>query len=708
LADKKGNKEVKKSKLIMQDEAKKRTSTLLVYTCIAIITIVTYFVFSPSLDDGFTNWDDNTYVTDNPLVITNSVPVVKIFESPVASNYHPLTVLSLALNYQDGKLDPFGYHLVNIIFHLLNTILVFLFVFLLTRRNLMMATIVSLFFGIHPMHVESVTWVSERKDVLYVFFFLAGLITYLHYSETKKIVWYFFTFLLFILSCLSKGMAVVFPIILLLVDYIESAKWSKRIFVEKIPFVIFSIAFGVIAVNVQQSGQAISGIEIFTIFQRLMFVSYGAMMYMVKLFVPFKLSAFYPYPITNINSSVPLIFHLSPFIILGIIATIIYFFIKKEKEIVFGLLFYFTSVILVLQFISVGRVIMADRYTYLSYIGVLFVVAHLVNKAWQSKNGILALIKYPVMIIAIIGAIIFSYQAYSRTQVWKNSEVLWTDVIDNYPNSSVAFYNRACYYYNVHNANNALSDLNNDLQINPYDKEAYYDRGALYTKYYNRNDLAIADYTKTIIIDPAYKNAWFSRALLYYNEGEGDSAMADYNMTIKLDPDYTTAYTNRGILYYKYGKNNLAISDFTKAIELDSTAADAYNDRGTVYMNTGKNDSALADYNKAVAHDPSSAPCYYNRGLYYKSIDQYEKAVNDFTSGIQLNPQNVESYYNMRGECNSSIQKYNEAMADFSKAIELNPSVARYWLNRSLVEGKTGQNENAKADALKSQQLQKK
>jgi protein O-mannosyl-transferase len=612
-------------------DKKKYNNTLLTCICVTAIAIITYFIFSPSLDGGFTNWDDQAYVLNNPLVVNNSVPLVNIFETTVAANYHPLTVLSLALNYQTGKLDPFGYHLENVIFHVLNTILVFLFIFLLTRRNLLMAAIVSLFFGIHPMHVESVAWISERKDVLYVFFFLLGLITYLRYSETKKIVWYLFTILLFILSCLSKGMAVVFPVILLLIDYLRGEKRERRLLIEKIPFFILSIVFGIIAFKVQQSAQVYVDIKTFTIFQRLMFACYGAIMYIVKLFAPYKLSAFYPYP--DVSNSIPLIFYFSPFILLGILSALVYFFRKKEKEIVFGLLFYFVSVVLVLQFVSAGRVIMADRYSYLSYTGLLFVLAYLIDKEWQNKNSVL---KYLIMIITVIYAVTFSYQAYSRTQVWKNSETLWTDVIDNYPDVFMAYKSRADYYIII-----------------------------------NEPKQAIANYTKAILLDSTNAEAYNNRGLLYMNTGNNDLAFVDFNKTIALNPAYAKAYANRGLIYLRYGKNDLALTDF----------------------------------NKAIALDASSPTFYYNRGVYYNTHNNYEEALDDFTKGIQLNPKNVELYYNMRGLCNVNSQKYNEAIADFSSAINLNPSVAGYWLNRSFAESKIGQNEAAKADEIKGQQL---
>jgi protein O-mannosyl-transferase len=703
-------------------DKKKYNNTLLTCICIAAIAVITYIVFSPSLDDGFTNWDDDNYVTANPLVMNNSVPVVKIFESPVSLNYHPLTILSLALNYQAGKLDPTGYHAVNLIIHVLNTMLVFLFIFLLTRRNLLMASIVSLFFGIHPMHVESVTWISERKDVLYVFFFMAGLITYLRFSETKKITWYYFTLLLFILSCLSKGMAVVFPVILLLIDYLQGVKWKRKVLIDKLPFFIVSLVFGIIAIKAQLfaitdvkivSGKAVSAAHLFTVFDRIVFTSYSAVMYIVKLFVPFKLSAFYPYPDVDNPNGIPLLFYFLPVILLGIIAALIYFFMKKEKEIVFGLLFYFASVVLVLQFVSVGRAIIADRYSYLAYVGLLFIAAYLINKAWQNKVGIWAILKYPLIIIAVVGAVAFSFQTYARTQVWKDSSVLWTDVIDDYPNASIAYLCRGNYYYSINEIDKVIPDYSKAVQLasvvggcTDFDyQSAYYDRAVVYT-YYNKIDSAIADYSNVIALNDTFIRPYYNRAILYSKEGKNDLAMADFTKIIELDPHYVDAYVSRGVLYSQTGKINFGMNDYDKAIALDSASSDAYNDRGLLYLNLGKGDLALADYNKAIALKPDNPSFYYSRGLCYNALNEYEKAAGDFTRGIQLNPQNAEIYYNMRGICDIDLKNYVAAIADFSSAINLNSSFAGYWLNRSVAEKNAGQSENAKADELKGKQLQ--
>jgi tetratricopeptide (TPR) repeat protein len=627
-------KQTKNPQPIKENTVKNR-SVLLPWLCSIGIALITFIVFLPSLNDYFTNWDDTAYVVSDKLVTNGNIDFAKIFTTPVSSNYHPLTILSLAINYQIGDLKPFSYHFVNIILHVLNTVLVFLFIFLLTRRNLLMACIVALLFGIHPMHVESVTWVSERKDVLYVFFFLSGLITYLKYTKTKKTTWYILTFLLFTLSCLSKGMAVTFPVILLLIDYYKNTPLTKIKITEKIPFFILSVVIGIIAIRVQspiihmaiiQSGKTISATQVYSPLQHILFASYGVIMYMVKLVIPYKLSAFYTYPPPN-TKYLPIIFYLSPVILICLLAALCCCFIKKEKAIVFGFLFYLTSIVLVLQFISVGQAIMADRYSYLSYIGLFFILALVIDKLWQTNN---ILLKYGCIIIVITSSIIFSYQTHARTQVWQNSESLCTNVIDNYPDATIAYSLRGLYYANNNNIPGAL-----------------------------------LDYKKTLHLDSVYGSAlinysavYYNRSLIYSNEGKTDSALSDLTTAINYDTNYAAAYTNRGILYCNKGLTALALHDFTKAISLDSTISNAYSDRALIYYENGRNDLALADLSKAIANNPSFAPNYYHRGICYKANKQYKNAIDDFNMAIRLDPQNSPPYNNSIAACIDSINNH--------------------------------------------------
>jgi hypothetical protein len=218
------------------------------YSVILLLFIISIVTFSPSLKNEFIDtWDDGVYVVNNQLLRDVSWQgILNIFKfndefQRLTNNYHPITTFSLALNYQMSALNPSSYHLTNVITHGFNAILVFIFIYFLSKKRIWPAIFAGLLFSIHPMHVESVSWISERKDVLYTFFFIAGLISYLKYLEDGKIWKLLITLILFIFSCLSKAMAVPFPFVLLLIDYFQRRKFSMKLIYEKIPFIVIAI-----------------------------------------------------------------------------------------------------------------------------------------------------------------------------------------------------------------------------------------------------------------------------------------------------------------------------------------------------------------------------------------------------------------------------------------------------------------------------------
>ena len=368
-----------KQQNVSSSNKKNNISLFIVAGCIAVITFI---VFSPSLKCGFTNFDDNHFIVENPLIVSHSIPIKKIFTTVVTENdYYPITILSFAVNYKLGKLDPYGFHLLNVLLHVLNTLLVFWFIFILTKRNLLMAAFVALFFGIHPMHVESVTWVTERKDVLFLFFFLIALITYMRFRVSRKMSWYIITSILFILSCLSKGTAVVLPGILIIIDYLLTDKLNRKMFIEKIPFFLISAGFIILTYLLHKTGTLRFDVDDRTVAQKIIFATYDLLWYIFKLIIPSNLSAFYAAPRLN---EIPIVFYISPLILLGFLA-IIYLYFRKNKFVIFGLLFYFFSIVLMLQFVPSGGslFIMADRYNYLPSIGLLFILAYIINISWQ-------------------------------------------------------------------------------------------------------------------------------------------------------------------------------------------------------------------------------------------------------------------------------------------------------------------------------------
>jgi hypothetical protein len=316
------------------------------------------------LKNEFTNWDDEFYVINNQLL--RGPDWKGIFSQQVLGNYHPLTILSYAFNFAISGLDPFSYLLVNYLFHIVNTLLVFYFIWNISGKNKVIAAFVALVFGIHPMHVESVAWVAERKDVLYTFFFPSFIdsildLSYKGEKEKPCFLFFIFCFIAFIKTGSDR-----FALVLFLLDYWYGQSLKKNI-VFKIPFFVLSIVFGIITVSIQSSS-AMAGLNIFSITDRLFFACYVLMTYFVRFFVPYPLSAFHPFPITNF-AGWPI--YLSPIFVVALLVAL--WFLRKNKIVVFGIFFYVINLLLVLQIISIGLTIVSERYTMCLYRSCIYV-----------------------------------------------------------------------------------------------------------------------------------------------------------------------------------------------------------------------------------------------------------------------------------------------------------------------------------------------
>jgi tetratricopeptide (TPR) repeat protein len=623
------------------------------------ILIITFIAFSPVLKNGFTNWDDNVYIGENPLITSISGKNIKnIFstDNPVALNYHPISILSFAIDYKLSGYNPRTFHITNLLIHLLNTALVFWFIFLLSRKKVLVATIVALFFGIHPMHVESVAWVAERKDVMYVLFFMAALICYYKYiyaDGRKKMLLYIITMVLFLASILSKAMAVVLPMILLLIDYYENRKFNKNIVLEKAPFFILSLYFGSIAYHIQSQGAAVASLETFSWLQRFQFASYGILNYIFKLIAPFHLSCFYPYPRFT-NEGLPVIYFIAPLVVLALFVLIFWRF-RQNKNLIFGFLFFCITIALVLQFITVGKVIMADRYSYLAFIGLLFTIAMSVDWIQHQQNEKLNTLKKLILPCIILAAFICAVLTYKRTKVWENSDTLWTDAIRNYPNSE-AYQSRASYLVN----------------------KSRIDVGAK-TIEHNEYDRAFDDYSNSIKWNPNKAEVFTGRANLYCMKGQFDKAFEDYEKAIALNDNNADAYFNRAGAYSVMQQYDKAIIDYNKALTLNPNLIQARQNRSYVYVNNGEYEKGIAELTTLIMDEPYNANNYFYRSFAYFKIGKLALALEDNTTSIQLNPNNSAAYMN-RSFISQSLGKINDAINEANKAASMGYQVNENYL----------------------------
>jgi tetratricopeptide (TPR) repeat protein len=640
--------------------------------------ILTLIVYLPSLTNGLTNWDDPGYI-DNPYVKNLSLAgIVKIFSVYFVGNYHPLTLLSLGVDRLIGGNNPFMFHFTNLFLHVLNTFFVFLLVRRLTRNNLL-AVLTFVLFGVHTLHVESVAWISERKDVLYSFFYLVSLTVYTTYASGRKGIYYGLSLLFFFLSLLAKGQAVVLVAILPFIDYVKGRKWfSINVLSEKIPFSLLSLFFTWIAFRAQESVHAIY-FNYFTLPERIAFASFGLAQYLIKSLLPLGLSAFYPYPPRLLNGGIPSFYWLYivsfPVFLIGS-----YFLFKRSKIYAFGLSMFFLNLFPLLQLIPVGGAIMADRYFYIPSVGLMLCFAF----------GLLEIrshtIRYALSVLFIF---VLSCLSFSRTMIWKDSMTLWNDVIRKYDYASAAHSNRGIVYVELGQWDKAIVDYTRAIEIDPQYKDAYFNRGIAYGDLEQWNE-AIVDYTRTIELDPQYKNAYDTRGVAYANLGQWDKAIADNTRALEIDPGLTNAYDNRGVAYVNLGQRDKAIADYFNAIRSDPENKKAYYHRGIAYRDLGQWNKAIADYSEAIKIDPEYIDAYDDRGVAYGNLGQYDKAISDFSHAIGIDRNFAKAYYN-RGVAYATREQWDKAIADYSEAIRIDPKYTDAYDNRGIVYINLGQ-----------------
>ncbi|MBK8669393.1 MAG: glycosyltransferase family 39 protein [Saprospiraceae bacterium] len=605
--------------------AEKKWTLQMPLLCIPILLVLTYFTFKSALDNQFVNWDDQVYVEEQPLVLSKEY--AKLWKTPVSLNYHPITMISLAMQVpaDTKKLSPAPFIHLNIWLHILNSLFVFLLIWLINEKKWLVALLTAAIFAIHPMHVESVVWVSERKDVLYTLFFLLGCITYWQYLEKNNKSWLVLTFACFVLSVLSKAMGVVLPVVLLLLDY-----WKGRnlkdvaIWLEKIPFLAVSIFFGLMAVSVQSGGnfgglltlygektKAVAAAGTFSFWERCQFASYGFVKYILKFFNPTKICAFYPYPPGDKLVGIEAMAYPLTFVL---ISGLTLFSAFKSRIWAFGMGFYFITVALVLQFMSVGLAIMADRYTYIPYIGLAFMMVYALDK-WSGNFS--QYMKY-LNVTVCSGFILFLIiKTRSQVEVWQNSETLWTQTLQYYPTEDLALANRGNNRGKTGNIAAAMADF-----------EAAVSDGC------NRADV--------------YEGLGNSYGTLSEQQPDKKSelvakAISMYQKAIQLEPNNGQVKYNLGIAQLQSDPAASEVA-FTEAIKLmPYKEADILPVLGMSQVNSGKYVEATRTLTKAITGGNKTESVIYNRALANLGAGNTEAAKADFNAVLLINPGNQDA-----------------------------------------------------------------
>ena len=598
-----------------------------------LLAIVTVAAFWPALHLGFTDWDDPFYATDQPLIHDLSpAGIGAIFTTFVEGNYHPLTMASLAVDYHFWKLDPGGWHLVNVALHVLVTLSVFAFVLLLTGSQAM-AGITALFFGIHPMHVESVAWVSGRKDVLYGLFYLGGCITYLLWARRRprRAALYATTLALFVLSLLAKGMAVSFPLALLAIDfYLKRKPTLKTLLLEKAPFWGIAVAFGIVALAAQARQGAVQDLGSFGFGERILFACYGICAYVARAIAPVRLSALYPYPLRTAGGGLPLVYYLAP---LGVVALAagVFLSLRRSRDVAFGTLFYLVNLVMVLQLVPVGSAVIADRYTYLPYVGVGLVLASLIRPLLEGAPGVRAT-TLAALALAAGGAL---YATQARCEVWKDNVTLWNDVLARYPNLPLGYTMRARSYMQQGKNDLAMADAQRALSLDPKQPRALTMRGTM--RYLSRDYAgALTDLEAAVRLEPREAVPWNSLGAVHLTQGRRDLAIQDFTRAVDLKPDYAEAHLNRALALSGNKQFDRAMPDFDASIRLQPRNPRAYLWRGEARLLLGDPEGAALDYGHSIDLDPGSSAAWYARAKVNERLGRHADALQDLLRAQQL------------------------------------------------------------------------
>lgn len=563
---------------------KERASSHKLFVILGIICLATIGIFKLSLSYNFTYLDDQVQIVNNLTIRELSLDKLsEIFSSTSVGMYQPISTFFYAITFAFAGLNPTSFHLLSLVFHLINTVLIYL-VLSQFNTNQSVALILTAVFATHPMQVESVAWISAFSNLCFTSFLLLAFLSYLSFSKNQKKHYYILSLTLFLIAGLAKSSAVIFPLILIAYDFIVLKKKIIKSVISKTPFFIISISLGIVTILSRETAGHLSDLSInFTWFDRIFLISHSVLFYPLKFIAPLNLSAFYAYPEIN-NGLLPLSYYLSPLALFAIAFLI--WKVKPNRIVLFGLAFYLIGVALVLQFIPVGNQLTTDRYLYIPMLGFLLIICYYLN---QIKNQKLI----PFFFIIPFALAILSIE---RTKIWENDKTIWTDVISKNPTVAQAYNNLGSYVLQEKNSTLAMQHFNKAIQLKPYYADAYSNRGSLYADIGNSAQ-AMKDLNQAIKLRP-HADAYYNRANEFVKQKDLTSAIADYSESIKLKPS-PDAYTNRAFVFAQMRNTEKALKDLNKALMLNSNYGQAYFLKGMIYNGQGKKNQACFELNKA-------------------------------------------------------------------------------------------------------------
>lgn len=611
-----------------------------IYLALAFATIV---VFWQVLNHDFVIYDDPYYITHNTNVTQGLTrdSIVWAFTTGYFSNWHPLTWLSHMTDCQLFGLNPRWHHLTSLLLHLANTLLLFAVLKRMTS-TLWQSAFVAAAFALHPLHVESVAWISERKDVLSMFFWLLTMAAYLRYVKRPCTGRYLLTLLAFALGLMAKPMLVTMPFVLLLLDYwplrriqfasVEKSEnknlqWKilRRLIWEKIPFFALTIISCLITFVVQQAGGAVAKINQVSITARLFNIPASYMTYILKMLWPTRLAVIY----TLSNERLSLWHTVAATLILVGITLHIVRRMRTHPYLLIGWLWFLGTLVPVIGLIQVGSQAFADRYTYIPMTGLFIIIAWAtpnILEKWQNRKTVLTR-------SAIIVLVLLSITTLLQLRHWRNSYNLFSHALKVTENNHIAH-----------------SMLAHSLRIQ------------------GKIEQAIPHNYEAIRIYPDYLNAHYGLGLDLFEIGRTKDAIVHFNHAIRINPNYVKAYNSLAAAFIRLKQFDKAIQSSQKALQIAPNFADAHYNLATALYEKGRIDDAINSFNQTLRLDPTQFKAHNNLGVIFSELGQTDQAIHQWQMAVKINPDDDLSHYNLadtfakKGNLTQALEHYNHTL----------------------------------------------
>jgi len=629
-----------------------KESSLLVYGFLVVATLAVYW---PVLNHEFVNYDDDKYVTDNPNVrcgLTRE-SVVWAFTKPHFHMWHPLTSLSHLLDYQLFGLNSTGHHLTNLLLHIASTLLLFGILKRMTAA-FWPCIFVALAFAVHPLNVESVAWVAERKNVLSGLFWMLTIAVYIRYAERPGLVRFLLLVLVFALATLTKPMVVTLPFALLLLDYwpLGRLQWPRRVeqedssephgeqagslgisiwrlLLEKTPLFLLTVGLSAVTYIVQQKGGVMSDLGNVPLKYRAANALVSYITYIRKMVWPARLAVFYPHPFDKLAMWQVVG---SALLLLGISVCVIWI-ARSRKYLTVGWLWYFGTLVPVIGLVQVGAQAMADRYSYIPFIGLFVMIAwglpDLLAK-WQYRKIILTLLSLVVVL---------SLSICTRLQLrhWRNNYTLFEHAINVTSDNFVMHNNYANILRDMGQAEKAIEHFYESLRIRPNSPDVHNNVGNAFRKL-GKFDEAIKHYKKALELRPNFSQPHYNMAVVLSRLGKSDEAIAEYHEALRIRPGDVDALSNLGFELAQKGEFDEAIDYYKKALEREPGNIIAHGRLGLALASVGKRDEAIEHFRIVLKARPDDVEMHCNVGILLEKQGKIEQAIRQYRQAIDIDP----------------------------------------------------------------------